>query len=184
MANMYFTLVAGLSLTSFSPVSPYTTFTPLVLVIGISMAKEASEDLKRYKLDKEINARPVLVLREGSFVEIPWRDVKVRPGWVVAKRPGIHQLLPFSGDLPFLFTPPPPPLALPPLLGRRCGEGPQRPIFPRRHAAPVEQHARRGLLHRDDEPGRGDQLEGLCVCVLCQGSRRKAKSAGRGQQQR
>ena len=44
VANVYFTLVAGLSLTDVSPVRPWTTFTPLAIVLGVSLVKEAIED--------------------------------------------------------------------------------------------------------------------------------------------
>lgn len=42
------------------------------------MIKEAIEDYKRYKADKEVNNRPVEVLDRGSgtFVEKRWQDVK------------------------------------------------------------------------------------------------------------
>ena len=41
VANLYFLLIAALSLTPVSPVSPVTNIVPLVLVIAASLAKEA-----------------------------------------------------------------------------------------------------------------------------------------------
>ena len=43
------------------------------------MIKELVEDIKRYRADREINARLVLVLDNSTktFVQRPWRDVKV-----------------------------------------------------------------------------------------------------------
>jgi len=54
-ANLYFTLVAVLSFFSFSPVSPFTTITPLVFVLGIALTKEGIEDWKRHLADHTIN---------------------------------------------------------------------------------------------------------------------------------
>lgn len=112
VANIYFTLVAALSLTEFSPVRwaylpahllscfmcfltscvcllhmltcvrccrPWTTWTPLVIVLGVAMIKEAIEDYKRYRADKEVNHRPVEVMdpATGHFAHKRWMDVVV-----------------------------------------------------------------------------------------------------------
>mmetsp|Transcript_27778 Transcript_27778/g.60863 ORF Transcript_27778/g.60863 Transcript_27778/m.60863 type:complete len:1303 (+) Transcript_27778:244-4152(+) len=79
LANWYFTIVAALSLTAFSPVRPWTTWTPLAIVLGVSLIKEGIEDYKRYKADKEVNNRPVEVLNPatGQFENKRWQDVKV-----------------------------------------------------------------------------------------------------------
>lgn len=39
IANIYFTIVAAVSLTPISPLNPVTTWIPLILVIGVSMIK-------------------------------------------------------------------------------------------------------------------------------------------------
>ena len=79
MANLYFIAVAGLSLTPFSPVSPLTTWAPLMLVVGISMLKEALEDYKRYKQDQEQNGSLVDAFSsvDGSRNTVAWRDARV-----------------------------------------------------------------------------------------------------------
>lgn len=43
------------------------------------MVKELAEDIRRYMADREINARLVLVFDHSTktFVQRPWRDVKV-----------------------------------------------------------------------------------------------------------
>ncbi|KAG1671350.1 hypothetical protein FOA52_002960 [Chlamydomonas sp. UWO 241] len=83
VANWYFTIVAALSLTAFSPVRPWTTWLPLAIVIGVSMIKEAIEDYKRYKADVEMNNRPVNVLDPDTreFLVKRWKDV--RPGMII-----------------------------------------------------------------------------------------------------
>jgi len=71
--------VAALSLTNLSPFSPVTTFTPLVAVVGLSMAKEGWEDWKRHLADAVENDRRVDVLDRASarWGRVPWRSVRV-----------------------------------------------------------------------------------------------------------
>lgn len=61
-----------------SPLSPYSTFVPLVVVLSITTVKEGLEDLKRHKSDREINTRVVQrLMPDGSLVGTLWRDVRV-----------------------------------------------------------------------------------------------------------
>ena len=49
VANIYFLVACCLS---FTPLAPYTAFSailPLIIVIGVTMAKEAIEDFRRYR---------------------------------------------------------------------------------------------------------------------------------------
>ena len=57
-----------------------TTFLPLILVLGISMCKEAFEDFGRYRQDREVNARKVAVYdpSERRWVQKAWKHVRVR----------------------------------------------------------------------------------------------------------
>ena len=73
----YFTIVAALSLTAYTPVRAWTTWLPLGIVLGVSMIKEAIEDFKRYQTDVEVNNRPVEVLdaKSGTFVTKKWKEV-------------------------------------------------------------------------------------------------------------
>lgn len=79
IANIYFTTVAAVSVTKISPLNPITTFLPLVLVIGVSLIKEAFEDVKRHKADNVENNRLTEVYDPGAqeFVPRKWCDVKV-----------------------------------------------------------------------------------------------------------
>ena len=47
VANLYFLICAILSFTSLSPYSPVSNVVPLVVVMGVSMAKELLEDWRR-----------------------------------------------------------------------------------------------------------------------------------------
>eukprot|EP01018_Ginkgo_biloba_P009003 Gb_36306 [translate_table: standard] len=78
VANIYFAFHAALSLTPITPVRPLSTILPLVFVIGVAMAKEAMEDLRRGKADKEVNNRfvPVCDQNEGFQMQ-RWKEVKV-----------------------------------------------------------------------------------------------------------
>lgn len=61
VANVYFLVVAGVS---FSPLAPFTassSLAPLLVVIGVTMAKEGVEDWRRRKQDVEANNRKVKV---------------------------------------------------------------------------------------------------------------------------
>ena len=77
VANVYFTLVAGLSLTDVSPVRPWTTFTPLAIVLGVSIVKEAVEDYKRHQADKKENSRKVEVWSDKGWKIVRWDQVMV-----------------------------------------------------------------------------------------------------------
>jgi len=80
LANVYFTVVAGLSLNpDISPVNPFTTISPLCLVLGISIAKEAIEDAKRRAADAELNSRKVLRMNFSSQQWEPtaWKDIVI-----------------------------------------------------------------------------------------------------------
>ena len=62
VANLYFLLIAALSLTPVSPVSPVTNIVPLVLVIAASLAKEAFEDARRAKKDRQVRRKDKALL--------------------------------------------------------------------------------------------------------------------------
>ena len=99
MANFYFLAMAGLSLTPFSPVSYITTWAPLILVVGISMLKEALEDRKRHKQDMEQNNSLVdAVSPSGERTTVAWREARVGDVLVVLRDE------PFPGDLLFLAS--------------------------------------------------------------------------------
>ncbi|GAQ83484.1 phospholipid-transporting ATPase 3 [Klebsormidium nitens] len=77
VANLYFLVIAILSATPISPVNPLTNIGPLILVLAVSLTKEAFEDRKRYKSDKIINASLTEVLRGREWVQIPWSALTV-----------------------------------------------------------------------------------------------------------
>ena len=68
---------------------PITTFLPLAIVLGVSMFKEALEDIQRFQADREVNRRGVLVYSAPStaWVRKQWRDIVVRFYW-----PHLHAL--------------------------------------------------------------------------------------------
>ncbi|XP_043717420.1 putative phospholipid-transporting ATPase 9 [Telopea speciosissima] len=77
VANIYFIIVGCLSFTPLAPYSSVSTIIPLIIVIGVSMVKEAIEDWRRTKQDIEVNNRKVKVRRvDGSFDNTEWRNLR------------------------------------------------------------------------------------------------------------
>ncbi|KAF2112977.1 hypothetical protein BDV96DRAFT_524270 [Lophiotrema nucula] len=67
LANFYFLCVSILQMIpGLSTTGTYTTIVPLLFFVGISMAKEGYDDLRRYRLDKAENNREAQVLLPQS----------------------------------------------------------------------------------------------------------------------
>ncbi|CAH9056008.1 unnamed protein product [Cuscuta epithymum] len=78
VANLYFLLAAMLSLTPVSPFSALSMIAPLVFVVGLSMAKEALEDWRRFIQDMKVNLRKAKVHKPGgNFGPRPWMKLRV-----------------------------------------------------------------------------------------------------------
>ncbi|KAI8541142.1 hypothetical protein RHMOL_Rhmol08G0039400 [Rhododendron molle] len=82
IANLYFLLAACLSFTKVAPFSIVSMVAPLAFVVGLSMAKEAMEDWRRFIQDMKVNMRKARVhKRDGVFGPKTW--MKLRVGDVV-----------------------------------------------------------------------------------------------------
>ncbi|XP_042307204.1 phospholipid-transporting ATPase ID-like isoform X1 [Sceloporus undulatus] len=78
IANAYFLFLLILQLIpAISSLSWFTTVVPLVLVLAVSAAKDAIDDVNRHQSDKQVNNRPVKVLVNGSLKEDLWMNVEV-----------------------------------------------------------------------------------------------------------
>lgn len=78
VANIYFAFHVAITLTPVSPVNRFSAILPFVFVIGVAMTKEAIEDLRRGKADKEVNNRFVPVWQQNEGFQLcRWKDVKV-----------------------------------------------------------------------------------------------------------
>ena len=85
LANVYFGVISVLMLigtysTLFeSPLTPYTTLIPLCVVLAITMAKEAFEDVKRHTADQKTNNRAArsLALAGAEEETLCWKDIAV-----------------------------------------------------------------------------------------------------------
>jgi phospholipid-translocating ATPase len=87
LANFYFLTVSILQMIpGLSTTGTYTTIIPLLIFVGISMAKEGYDDIRRWRLEKEENNRVTLVLdREWhsnsqdktKWKSTKWHDVRV-----------------------------------------------------------------------------------------------------------
>ncbi|KAI5476970.1 phospholipid-translocating ATPase [Pseudohyphozyma bogoriensis] len=77
-ANMFFLFTACIQqIPGVSPTNAYTTIAPLCLVLLVAAIKEFQEDLKRHQSDASLNARKAKVLEGTTFVDKPWRSIKV-----------------------------------------------------------------------------------------------------------
>lgn len=61
--------------TNLSPTNPYTTITPLTVVLIITMIKQGIEDFKRHIADHAMNNRKTNVIRHGKLECVTWKDV-------------------------------------------------------------------------------------------------------------
>uniref|UniRef100_A0A8D2PQ20 ATPase phospholipid transporting 10B (putative) n=1 Tax=Zosterops lateralis melanops TaxID=1220523 RepID=A0A8D2PQ20_ZOSLA len=79
-ANIYFVFIA---LLNFVPVlnafQPEVSVIPICVIMAITAIKDAWEDFRRYKLDKEINHMGCYIYsrEEHAYVEKCWKDVRV-----------------------------------------------------------------------------------------------------------
>ncbi|XP_020687019.1 probable phospholipid-transporting ATPase 4 isoform X1 [Dendrobium catenatum] len=78
VANLYFLLAAVLSLTPIAPFSAVSMIAPLAFVVGLSMAKEAVEDWRRFMQDMKVNKRKVSIHKgDGNFYYKKWHKIFV-----------------------------------------------------------------------------------------------------------
>ena len=77
-ANIYFLACAILqSIPLISPLSPFSAILPLIFVLSLSMAREGFEDYKRWKSDKENNARITHIYRNSNWLAMSWEKLKL-----------------------------------------------------------------------------------------------------------
>eukprot|EP00741_Cyanophora_paradoxa_P007254 tig00001095_g7017.t1 len=78
IANFYFLVIACIQLVpKLSPISPWTSIMPLLFVLSVTAVKEAVEDVRRHRSDRETNSRAAEVLRGGAFQTVSWREIVV-----------------------------------------------------------------------------------------------------------
>ena len=74
----YFLFIAILQLfPAITPVSPLTTWGPLILVMAITAAKDLADDIARWRADVAYNTRPVSVVRDGAVCKVKASQVRV-----------------------------------------------------------------------------------------------------------
>ncbi|GAA5915739.1 uncharacterized protein JCM6883_002941 [Sporobolomyces salmoneus] len=77
-ANIFFLFTACIQqIPNVSPTNRYTTILPLGIVLIVAALKEAKEDIKRHQSDADLNTRKAKVLEGSSFVDKPWRSIRV-----------------------------------------------------------------------------------------------------------
>nr|XP_054385487.1 phospholipid-transporting ATPase IB-like isoform X1 [Pongo abelii] len=77
-ANAFFLFIALLQqIPDVSPIGRYTTLVPLIIILTIAGIKEIVEDFKRHKADNAVNKKKTIVLRNGMWHTIMWKEVAV-----------------------------------------------------------------------------------------------------------
>ena len=71
LANIYFLFMTIIQcIPILSPYNPATAIAPLIFVLGVSLIREAVEDLNRRKLDNEQNSNEVEIYKNGEWIKI------------------------------------------------------------------------------------------------------------------
>uniref|UniRef100_A0A8C4S2Z9 ATPase phospholipid transporting 8B5a n=1 Tax=Erpetoichthys calabaricus TaxID=27687 RepID=A0A8C4S2Z9_ERPCA len=106
IANAYFLFLLILQLIpEISSLAWYTTVGPLVLVLSVTAAKDAIDDINRSKTDKQVNNRKVKVLVNGKLESEKWMNVQV--GDIIKLENNQFVTVNVSVllvDFPFIFT--------------------------------------------------------------------------------
>lgn len=79
-ANVYFLVIAILqSIPIISPLSSFSSWTPLLFVLTISLIREGFEDIYRQKSDREVNAAKCQIYDKNTknFIEKTWGEIIV-----------------------------------------------------------------------------------------------------------
>ncbi|CAI4048503.1 hypothetical protein SKDZ_13G2880 [Saccharomyces kudriavzevii ZP591] len=99
LANTYFFIVAVLQMIpGWSTTGTYTTIIPLCVFMGISMTREAWDDFRRHRLDKEENNKPVDVLIKDEVYDS--HEVYGLPNSVMSSTAYLTKLKAAENDLP------------------------------------------------------------------------------------
>nr|XP_033475500.1 phospholipid-transporting ATPase ID [Epinephelus lanceolatus] len=78
IANAYFLFLLVLQvIPQISSLSWFTTVVPLVLVLAVTAAKDATDDINRHRSDNHVNNRKVQVLIDRKLRSEKWMDVQV-----------------------------------------------------------------------------------------------------------
>ncbi|XP_075415078.1 phospholipid-transporting ATPase FetA-like [Tenrec ecaudatus] len=78
LANAYFLFLLCLQLIpQISSLAWFSTVIPLIVVLTITAVKDAIDDLKRHKSDRQVNNRPVLLLVNDRVKEDRWMNIQV-----------------------------------------------------------------------------------------------------------
>ncbi|KAL4513065.1 hypothetical protein ABPG72_017750 [Tetrahymena utriculariae] len=77
-ANFYFlisTVVQCIDI--ISPLAPFSAVGPLILVLAVSLSREAIEDYKRHRNDDLVNEQKSFIFNNKNFTSIMWKDIQI-----------------------------------------------------------------------------------------------------------
>ncbi|KAK2953071.1 phospholipid-transporting P-type ATPase [Blattamonas nauphoetae] len=78
LSNIFFlfTMVVNL-LPWFNIYNPVMSILPYAFILGVTMVKDAFEDIKRHRNDSKVNSQLVMAYRDSKFVHIKTKDLQV-----------------------------------------------------------------------------------------------------------
>eukprot|EP01117_Protostelium_nocturnum_P008732 TRINITY_DN3129_c2_g1_i1.p1 TRINITY_DN3129_c2_g1~~TRINITY_DN3129_c2_g1_i1.p1 ORF type:complete len:1130 (+),score=309.69 TRINITY_DN3129_c2_g1_i1:147-3536(+) len=78
LANIYFlVIIVFQQFPGISPTGRWTTLGTLSVVMALTAVKEIWEDLKRHTQDRQTNNRKTNVIRNGTVIEVSWKNISV-----------------------------------------------------------------------------------------------------------
>nr|CAD2144792.1 unnamed protein product [Meloidogyne enterolobii] len=98
-SNIFFLCIAILQqIPEVSPTGKYTTGIPFLMILSISAIKEIFEDIKRHRMDIEVNNYRIQTLIGNTFQICRWKQLKV--GQIVK----VYEGRPFPADIVILSS--------------------------------------------------------------------------------
>lgn len=76
--NLFFLFTAIItSIKSISTLEPISAIMPFIVVLIISLIREALEDIRKYQYDKKSNNSSAIIYKSPHFIESKWSDIEI-----------------------------------------------------------------------------------------------------------
>ena len=84
--NLFFLFTAIItSIKSISTLEPMSAIMPFIVVLIISLIREALEDIRKYQYDKKSNNSSTIIYKSPHFIESKWSDIEIGTILKIAK---------------------------------------------------------------------------------------------------
>ncbi|CAL4914194.1 unnamed protein product [Urochloa decumbens] len=171
VAYLYFLVLIALNMVpQLGVLEPAVSVLPLAFVLGVTAVKDAYEDWRRHRSDKNENNRTASVLVDGAFVPKPWKEIRV--GEVL--RVTANETLPC--DMVLLSTSDPTGVAYVQTINLD-GESNLKTRYAKQETMPTPPEALAGVI-KCERPNRNIYGFLATVDLLADGSRRGVVSLG------